>query len=299
MPEIEVTLLSYDYVTPQNVISFRKAAAERNVALQEWAPHRISIWLAEGNAEPRYENSPRLPRVIIHRTGARLQGIIAPALKLWQNRGTIILNDFSAAVLSRDKLATALRLSEAGLSTVPSMAFFPWEETDFGCLPPGGTIIKPAHGLQGRDVSFFETRDQAEAGARKIRWGHNREILSEHSLAQPAIGRVGEDIRAYVVNGACVTLARRMASDPAEVRANLTLGAVAKSLALDHPAASLAVAATKAVGLDYAGVDLVEDASGGLHILEVDGWAGFAGLEQATGADISGRILDMALERLR
>lgn len=93
-------------------------------------------------------------------------------------------------------------------------------------------------------------------------------------------------------------MARRVASDPVEVRANLALGAVAKPLALDHPAASLAVAATKAMGLDYAGVDMVEDAAGGRQILEVDGWAGFAGLEQATGADIAGHILDMALERL-
>jgi hypothetical protein len=44
---------------------------------------------------------------------------------------------------------------------------------------------------------------------------------------------------------------------------------------------------------------MVEDAERGLQILEVDAWAGFAGLEQATGADISGRILDMAMERLR
>src|ERR1700733_7497543 len=170
MPEIEMTLLSYDYVTPQNVISFRKAAAKRGIALQEWVPHRISVWLAGEIAQPLYENSPGHPRVIIHRTVARLQGIIAPALKLWQDGGTVILNDLSAAALSRDKLATALRLTEAGLPTVPSMAFFPWEETDFSCLPPGGTIIKPAHGLQGRDVFYFETRGQAEANARTIQW---------------------------------------------------------------------------------------------------------------------------------
>ena len=100
------------------------------------------------------------------------------------------------------------------------------------------------------------------------------------------------------MNGICVAVARRTASDPRERRANLTLGAVATPLPLGHPAASLAVAATEAVGLDYAGVDLVEDADRGLQILEVDAWAGFAGLEQATGADISGRILDMAMERL-
>jgi ribosomal protein S6--L-glutamate ligase len=293
-----IILLSYDDVTPYNVMSFRRAAAERNIKLCEWIPHRISIWCGDGRAEPLYENVPQDPGVIIHRTVSRLRGIVAPALRLWESSGSRILNDLSASALARDKLATALKLTEAGLPVVPSLAFFPWEETAFSRLPPGGTVIKPAHGRQGRGISFFATRDEAETEARAIQWGEAREILSEHSLAQPVIGPVGQDIRAYVVNGICVAVARRIASDPHEQRANLSLGAVATPLPPVHPAASLAVAATAAIGLDYAGVDMVEDAGQGLQILEVDAWAGFAGLEQATGADISGRILDMAMERL-
>jgi glutathione synthase/RimK-type ligase-like ATP-grasp enzyme len=46
-------------------------------------------------------------------------------------------------------------------------------------------------------------------------------------------------------------------------------------------------------------VDLLEAGDGQLQILEVDAWAGFAGLEAATGADIAGRILDLALDKLR
>lgn len=299
MPHDEIILLSYDDVTPQNVISFRRAAASRNVKLHEWVPHRISIWCDQGVVEPLYENAPRKPAIILHRTISRLQGIVVPALRLWQASGALVLNDPAAAILSRDKLATALRLIEAGLPTVPSLAFFPWEEARFSPLPPGGTVVKPAHGLQGRDVSFFASRDEAQARARAIQWGGAAEILSEHSLAQPAIGRMGEDIRAYVVDGECVAVVRRSASRPGEPRANLALGGVAAPLAAGHPATALAVAATRALGLDYAGVDLIEDADSGLRILEVDGWAGFAGLEQATGADVSGRILDMARERLR
>jgi len=298
MSHDRIILLSYDDVTPHNVISFRHAAAARNIKLQEWIPHRISVWCGDGRVEPLYENAPRDPGVIIHRTISRLQGIVVPALRLWERSGSRIINELSASAVARDKLATALKLTEAGLPVVPSLAFFPWEETAFSRLPPGGTVIKPAHGLQGRGVSFFATRDAAEVEARAIQWGDAREILSEHSLAQPVIGPVGQDIRAYVVNGGCVAVAMRTASDPGERRANLTLGAVATPLPLGHPAASLAVAATEAVGLDYAGVDMVEDPDKGLQILEVDAWAGFAGLEQATGADISGPILDMALEKL-
>jgi len=297
MSRDQVILLSYDDVTPNNVMSFRRAAAERNISLCEWVPHRISVWCGDGYVEPLYENVSQDPGVIIHRTVSRLQGIVVPALRLWESSGSLVLNDLSASVLARDKFATAVKLTEAGLPVVASQAFFPWEETVFSRLPPGGTVIKPAHGRQGQGVSFFATRDEAEISARAIHWGEVREILSEHSLAQPVIGPAGQDLRAYVVNGVCVAVARRTARDPREHRANLSLGAVATPLPLGHPAASLAEAATEAIGLDYAGVDMVEDANGGLQILEVDAWAGFAGLEQATGADISGRILDLAMER--
>jgi len=298
MSHDRIVLLSYDDVTPHNVISFRRAAAKRNIELCEWIPHRISVWCGDGHAEPLYENAAQDPGVIIHRTISRLQGVVAPALRLWERNGSRILNELSASALARDKLATAMRLTEAGLPVVPSVAFFPWESTAFSRLPAGGTVLKPAHGLQGRGVSFSATKEEAEIEARAIQWADAREILSEHWIAQPVIGPVGRDIRAYVVNGTCEALARRIASDPNEPRANLTLGAVATPLPFGHPAASLAVAATGAVGLDFAGVDMVEDAEGGLQILEVDAWAGFAGLEYATGADISGRILDMAAEKL-
>jgi ribosomal protein S6--L-glutamate ligase len=299
MPEADIVLLSYPDVTPQNVTLLRAAAAKRDIGLHEWIPHRISIWCANGHAEPLYENSPREPAVIIHRTIARLQAFVIPALRLWAGKGSVIVNDLSASVTSRDKLATAVRLTGAGLPTVPSLGFMPWESLDLDHLPSGATVIKPAHGLQGQGVSFFASRAGAEAEARAICWSEARDIVSEYYLAQPVVGSPGQDIRAYVVGGACIALARRRSTEPGEHRANITLGAVAATLALDHPAAALAVAATEALGLDYAGVDLLEAEDGQLQILEVDAWAGFAGLELATGADISGRILDMALAKLR
>jgi ribosomal protein S6--L-glutamate ligase len=192
-----------------------------------------------------------------------------------------------------------MKLTGAGLPTVPSLGFLPWEGVGFDLLPAGATVVKPAHGLQGRGVSFFGSKAGAQADARTIAWSEARDVISEYYLAQPVIGSPGQDLRAYVVGAACVALARRKSAKPGEPRANITLGAVATGLPLDHPAAALAAAATKALGLDYAGVDLLEAEDGQLRILEVDAWAGFAGLEAATGADISGRILDLALDKLR
>ena len=72
MSRDQVILLSYDDVTPNNVMSFRGAAAERNISLCEWVPHRISVWCGDGYVQPLYENASQDPGVIIH------PGIVPP-----------------------------------------------------------------------------------------------------------------------------------------------------------------------------------------------------------------------------
>src|SRR5262249_43673004 len=100
----------------------------------------------------------------------------------------------------------------------------------------------------------------------------------------------GQDIRAYVVAATCVALMRRVAP-PGEIRANLAQGATGSPLSLDHPAGQIAAAALRACGLDFGGVDMVEDSGGAVRVLEVDAWAGFAGITAVTRADVAGAIL--------
>ena len=41
-------------------------------------------------------------------------------------------------------------------------------------------------------------------------------------------------------------------------------------------------------------MDLVEDGDGVIRVLEVDAWAGFAGISGVTGTDVARAILDFA-----
>jgi glutathione synthase/RimK-type ligase-like ATP-grasp enzyme len=155
-------------------------------------------------------------------------------------------------------------------------------------------IQKPAHGMQGNGIFTFNSTGDLLAA-----WEDTRKKQSpwlsarEHYVAQPLIMGGGRDLRAFVVNGTCVALMQREAA-PGEVRANLALGGTATKLSVDHPATSTAVAALKACGLDYGGVDLIEDEAGTIRVLEVDAWAGFAGISAVTGADVAGAILRLA-----
>jgi glutathione synthase/RimK-type ligase-like ATP-grasp enzyme len=55
---------------------------------------------------------------------------------------------------------------------------------------------------------------------------------------------------------------------------------------------SLAVRAAAAVGAEYAGVDLLTGRDGTTYVLEVNGIPGWKGLQEATGLDVAGRLID-------
>jgi glutathione synthase/RimK-type ligase-like ATP-grasp enzyme len=54
----------------------------------------------------------------------------------------------------------------------------------------------------------------------------------------------------------------------------------------------LAIRAAAAVGADYAGVDLLTGRDGMTYVLEVNGIPGWKGLQEATGLDVAGRLID-------
>jgi RimK family alpha-L-glutamate ligase len=245
-----------------------------------------------------YDGKPVRPGIILHRTVAAFQGIVIPVLKLWASEETVVLNEPDAAYRSRDKLLTYLALHRAQVPIVHTIAFVePSEEAIQPLADHQGVILKPAHGTQGEGIRAFRSTGELLAT-----WEGDPEqrsplsLAREHYVAQPLVGGGGRDLRAFVVDGACVALMQRQAV-PGEVRANLTLGATPTQLPIDHPAASIAVAALEACRLDYGGVDLIEDDDGTVRVLEVDAWAGFAGISAVTGEDVAGAILQLAMTR--
>jgi len=88
--------------------------------------------------------------------------------------------------------------------------------------------------------------------------------------------------------------AMRRKARPGEFRSNLHRGGRGKPVMPDPEYVEAALRAARAVGLEVAGVDLLETKSGP-KILEVNSSPGFEGLERATGLDIAGAIIDRAL----
>ena len=296
----EIVVLHYPAERGRNWDLLRAAARDRDLRLVSWAPHLIGLWCSDGEQYACYAGRRARPGIVIHRTVAPFRGIAIPVLNCLAAAGSLVLNPPDAAFRSRDKLLTTLDLARAGIPVVPTVAFDEPAGGNLAALGPGALVVKPARGIRGEGIRAFGSA-AALASAWQLRAARPRAALGyhaerEHYLAQPLIGGGGQDIRAYVVAGTCVALMRRVAP-PGEIRANLAQGAAGSPLPAGHPAGKVAAAALRACALDFGGVDMIEDADGVVRVLEVDAWAGFAGITEVTGADVAGAILGHAAAR--
>ncbi|HEY0400510.1 MAG TPA: hypothetical protein VGD09_00725 [Blastococcus sp.] len=295
----EVTVLHYPEVRAGNWVLMSGAARRAGVRLVTWEPHLLQVTCTDGGMSASYPGHPTAPAILLHRTVSRFEGIVAPAVQLWESAGSVVLNDISAAYAARDKLLTSMALSRAGVPIVATVAFFePDKELLISTAGDHDVIVKPAHGVRGEGIRTFRSPAESVDRFHELPAAIQdvRTDSREHFLGQALVMGGGRDLRAYVVGRVCVALMERIAA-PGEFRANLSLGATASPLGLGHAAAAVAVDAVQACGLDYAGVDLIEDESGIIRVLEIDAWAGFAGITEATGVDVAGAILRLALAR--
>jgi ribosomal protein S6--L-glutamate ligase len=150
-------------------------------------------------------------------------------------------------------------------------------------------IIKLLRGTQGVGVMIANTMAEAE-GMLDTLWTLGQEILLQELVEESR----GKDVRALVIGDRVVAAMRRRAR-AGDFRSNIHRGGEAEPVELPREFAEAAVKATRVIGLEVAGVDMLE-ARTGPKILEVNSSPGFEGLEAATGLDIAGPYVRHAIE---
>ncbi|MFB6138569.1 MAG: ATP-grasp domain-containing protein [Halobacteriaceae archaeon] len=123
-------------------------------------------------------------------------------------------------------------------------------------------------------------------------------IGDRYAFLQEMIERDAErhsDLRVYVVDGEIVGAMRRYAPEN-DWRTNVALGGDVEAADPPAEAREFALEAAEAIGLDYAGVDLVEGEAG-WYVLECNPTAGFRGLFRATGHSPAPYIAALGVER--
>jgi len=272
---------------------FRETVRSRMHELSIADPLECALAISAGGPRLYAQGAPvhgidvALPRI-----GASLPGQGVAVVSHLEAMGVPVVNAAAAIRRARDKLLALQILAGRGIAVPRTVLARRPEQVARALEIVGGppVVLKLLNGSQGVGVILAETRAALDSMLDTL-WGLRQDVLLQEYVADS----VGRDVRALVVGGEIVGAMRRHARS-GEWRSNIHRGGVGTRVDLDPCYARLAVDAALAVGLDVAGVDLLEDRDGP-RVIEVNASPGFEGLERVCGVDAAGAIVDQA-ERL-
>lgn len=224
---------------------------------------------------------------IIPRIGASVTMYGTAVVRQFEMQKVFSVNSSMAIVRSRDKLRSIQIFSRHDIDIPKTVFTNNHKHLDPLIKEIGGTpiVIKLLEGTQGIGVVLAETRKAAKSVAEAF-YGLHANMLMQEYIEEAG----GADIRAFVVNGKVVGAMRRQGAE-GEFRSNLHRGGKAKTVRLKKAQRTLALRAAKAMGLEMAGVDMIESKRGPL-VLEVNSSPGLEGIENATGNDIATAVIE-------
>jgi ribosomal protein S6--L-glutamate ligase len=230
--------------------------------------------------------------VVIPRIGASITDYGLAVLGYFERHGIPSVNPSQAIARSRDKLRALQSLSAHDVGIPRTVMARDAQAIRAAVDAVGGTpvIIKLLQGTQGVGVMIAESPEGVESTLDTL-WGLGQNIILQEFIAESR----GRDLRAVVVGGQLVAAMRRTAR-AGDFRSNLHRGGAGKRVELDADYVRAAVEAARIMGLDVAGVDMLESGDGP-RVIEVNSSPGLRGVEQASGIDIAARIIGHA-ERL-
>ncbi|MGI9215305.1 MAG: 30S ribosomal protein S6--L-glutamate ligase [Gammaproteobacteria bacterium] len=224
---------------------------------------------------------------IIPRIGASITFYGTAVVRQFEMMGVFSLNDSIGISRARDKLRALQFLSKKGVGM---------PVTGFACSPndanhlikiAGGppVIIKLLEGTQGIGVVLAETAKAAESVIESF-MSLKANIMVQEFITESK----GEDLRCLVVGNKVIAAMQRTAK-PGEFRSNIHRGATASNVDLTADEKKTAIKATKILGLNVAGVDIIRSKRGPL-VLEVNSSPGLQGIEAASSKNVAKKIIE-------
>lgn len=149
-------------------------------------------------------------------------------------------------------------------------------------------IIKESYGSFGQQVYLANTLNEAENIVSGL--GH-KDFVMQQFISESS----GRDVRVNVVGGRVVSAMERYNEN--DFRSNITNGGKMKKIVPTPDMESAAIAAAEAIGLDFAGVDVLFGKDGPI-ICEVNSNPHFKSSLECTGIDMSEEIMGYIVEKL-
>jgi RimK family alpha-L-glutamate ligase len=205
--------------------------------------------------------------------------------------GVCVYNDARVIERSVDKGMTSFLLHTAGIPTPPTWVMEEGKELariQQRELQAGHElVVKPLFGSQGNGLIRIRDSEQLP----------DSECFNQVYYLQRYISAGREDAhdwRVFVINGRAVAAMLRRGNGWIS---NVAQGARCHAAVLDQELKELAEAATGALGMSYAGIDILRDSNDKPYVLEVNSIPAWKGLQQVCPADITKLLVEDFLSR--
>lgn len=242
----------------------------------------------EGTAGSMGLGGATIVRCVSHHRGACVAALAEFA-------GVAAVNALDVFSRCGNKMFMTLLLRRAGVPT-PRTHFALSAEGAVECFGREGypLVIKPLVGSWGRGVMSVGDRDTLDAiiESRSVTDSpHDRLYYLQERVERPP-----RDIRVITVGGEAVAAMYRESDG---FRTNVAAGAEPRACEITPEIAELAARASEAVGGGVLGVDMMEDASRGTVVHEVNSTVEFRGMASTGQADVPAAIVAFAVKAAR
>jgi ribosomal protein S6--L-glutamate ligase len=266
----------------------REAAEQRGHEVRVLNTLKFAIDLERGSPDLYYRQKHLSDYdAVLPRIGASITYYGTAVVRQFQEMGVYCANSANGILNSRDKLRSLQILSRHHIG-IPDTVFVRDKKDVLPAIKRVGdapVVIKLIEGTQGVGVLLAESTKSAEAIVELLQ-SQRQNVLIQKFVAESK----GKDIRALVVGDRVVAAMRRVAQGT-EFRSNIHRGGKSEVVELNDEYREAALQATQILGLQIAGVDMLESRDGP-QVMEVNSSPGLEGIETATQLDVAGAIVD-------
>jgi len=291
---MKIAILSRE---PKNYSTQRikEACVKRGHKARVFDTLKFTIHVEKNKPDLKHNNKPfEKQDAVIPRVGASITFYGMAVVRQLEQMGVYTLNSSKAIGASRDKLHALQMLSKHNIG-IPITEFVKMKGAVIPAVEGMGgapVVIKLLEGTQGVGVILAESINTAEAVVETLH-GVKQNVLIQ-GLVKESRGR---DVRVFVVGGKVVACMRRVAKK-GEFRSNLHRGGHVEAIPqLDPIYERTAIRAAQVLGLDVAGVDMLEGKDGPM-LMEVNSSPGLEGIEMASKVDVAGALVDYLEQRV-
>ena len=203
--------------------------------------------------------------------------------------GLTIINSPKAIEVAGDKFLSGIRLVEVGLPVPRSIVTENLDAALDGFSSLGEDIIvKPIIGSRGRGIVRITDRE--------IAWRIFDTLLRSNQVIfmQEYLPHGLQDIRTLVVGNKVIAAMYRVSNT---WKSSISEGAIPKLCKIDESLTQLSIGASKTLGCELAGIDLIESKEK-RYVIEVNPSPGWKGLQSVTEHSIADAIINNILTKI-